>query len=315
MAQLPPPVLSQADVEQLELTVQQTPTDLKSQTLLGKNYAYFVLGVTALGKYGDPTAVDVAKSGSDFAQHAVAQLGTDSTPATVLAEGGRELWNDSFSVQSYGVAIADSLAAESLAVKAIDLAIQAQPDNSTWRYYRIPILVFRSNFANILPLSVQDAYAQVKLDFALLADLDHRFLISTIAKLAVRAGALVDATGYAQEMLSKLNDPFFGLWLGGEYVFYANMVLGQVAIRNGDMNGAKAYLLTSGKTTGSPSLNSFGPNMSLAKDLLDVGERDSVLDFFDECRVFWNLDFGALDKWTAQVRNGQTPNFGANLLY
>ena len=136
-----------------------------------------------------------------------------------------------------------------------------------------------------------------------------------IAKLAVRAGALEDATGFAQDMLSKLGDPRFGLWLDGEYIFFANMVLGQVAIRNGDMEGAKSYLLISGKTQGSPSLNSFGPNMSLAKDLLDAGERDSVLTFFDQCRVFWKLDFGALDKWTDQVRNGQTPNFGANLVY
>ena len=93
------------------------------------------------------------------------------------------------------------------------------------------------------------------------------------------------------------------------------MVLGQVAIRNGDTDGAKSYLLTSKTTTGAATLNSFGPNMSLAKDLLDAGERDSVLTFFDECRVFWKLDNGALDKWSNQVRNGQTPNFGANLLY
>ena len=313
----PPPPLAQADVEQLEITVQQNPTDFMSQKLLGKNYAYFMLGITALDRYGDPSMIDEAKFLSDFAQHAAAQMGSDSTPATVLAEGGLELWNDSFSVSADATIhnVPGPPDPRTVAVKAIDLAILAQPDNSNWRSYRIRILIFRSNFNNVVPLSAADAYAQVKQDFAVLDDNNHRWLLSSIAKLAVRAGALDDATGFAQEMLSKLGDRFFGLWLDGEYVFFANMVLGQVAIRNGDTDGAKSYLLTSGTTTGAPSLNSFGPNMSLAKDLLEAGERDSVLTFFDECRVFWKLDNGALDKWSNQVHNGQTPNFGANLLY
>jgi hypothetical protein len=49
------------------------------------------------------------------------------------------------------------------------------------------------------------------------------------------------------------------------------MVLGQVALRRGDAKKAASFLLAAGKTWGSPQLNSFGPNMPLANDLLAAG--------------------------------------------
>ena len=304
-------VLSQAEVEQLEITVQQVPYNTSAQTLLGKNYAYFILGVTGYDSYGLASVVDKAKSQGEFAKHAAAVMADPNTLPGILAEGGKELWNDSFAT----LGSVDQQAPAALAIKALDLAILSDPDNTKWRSYRIPIVVFRSNFSKIMPLSYQEAYRWVTADFAVLGDLDHRFQLTTVAKLAVRAGVLEDATAFAQEMTSKLGDKFYGLWLDGDYVFTANMVFGQVAIRNQDVEAAKSYLMLSGQTTGSPTLNSFGPNMSLAKDLLDAGEGDAVLGFFDQCRSFWKLDYGSLDKWSAQVSNGEMPKFGANLVY
>ena len=62
-------------------------------------------------------------------------------------------------------------------------------------------------------------------------------------------------------------------------------------------------------------MNSFGPNMSLAKDLLEKGERDTVLQYFELCRKFWTMDYGKLDEWSQEVRAGKIPRFGANLVY
>lgn len=78
---------------------------------------------------------------------------------------------------------------------------------------------------------------------------------------------------------------------------------------------AKTYLMAAGRTPGSPQLNSFGPNMSLAKDLLASGERDAVLDFFMSWRSFWKMGSVTLDNWTGAVKAGEVPNFGANLKY
>jgi len=55
------------------------------------------------------------------------------------------------------------------------------------------------------------------------------------------------------------------------------MVLGRLALRDGNIAAAKAFLLEAGKSTGSPQMNSFGPNLSLAKDLLQKGEKEVVI--------------------------------------
>ena len=66
---------------------------------------------------------------------------------------------------------------------------------------------------------------------------------------------------------------------------------------------------------GSPQMNSFGPNMSLAKDLLEKGERQAVLDYFELCRKFWKMDNGRLNDWSQEVKAGKIPDFGANMVY
>lgn len=55
--------------------------------------------------------------------------------------------------------------------------------------------------------------------------------------------------------------------------------------------------------------------MSLAKDLLEKGEKQTVLEYFKKCAKFWKMDHGKLDSWAKQVESGETPDFGANLLY
>ena len=70
-----------------------------------------------------------------------------------------------------------------------------------------------------------------------------------------------------------------------------------------------------GQTPGSPQLNSFGPNMSLAKELAEKGETDAVIQYFDQCRKFWRMGADKLDTWTKAVKAGIVPDFGGNLLY
>ena len=55
--------------------------------------------------------------------------------------------------------------------------------------------------------------------------------------------------------------------------------------------------------------------MNLARDLLEKRERETVLQYFELCRKFWKMGHDRLDQWTEDVKAGQTPDFGANLLY
>lgn len=136
-----------------------------------------------------------------------------------------------------------------------------------------------------------------------------------IAKAAFDAGDPNKAENYARELLS-LAPEFEKDWNYGNAVFFGNMIVGRVALqRDNNIYLAKSWLLASGHTPGSPQLNSFGPNMSLAKDLLTAREHDSVLQFFALIRRFWKLQGEKLETWSATVRGGGIPNFGANLNY
>ena len=62
-------------------------------------------------------------------------------------------------------------------------------------------------------------------------------------------------------------------------------------------------------------MSSFGPNMSLARDFLEAGEKQAVLDYFEACREFWEMGGEKLDRWTKFVNADIMPDFDANLIY
>jgi len=140
------------------------------------------------------------------------------------------------------------------------------------------------------------------------------YALDSAAKESFNTGKIQDAENYANEVL-KMAPNFQGNWNYGNAIQDGNLVLGRIAAKNGQIEDAKKYLIEAGKSSGSPQMNSFGPNMSLAKDLLEKGERETVLQYFDLCRKFWKMDYGKLDEWSKEVRAGQIPDFGANLVY
>ena len=96
-------------------------------------------------------------------------------------------------------------------------------------------------------------------------------------------------------------------------VHHAHNFLGRVALRRGDKAAAVDHLYKAGDVSGSPQLNSFGPNMALAKELLEAGVRDAVLEYFNQVQRFWKD--AQLEEWRKNVKRGETPDFRANLVY
>jgi len=140
--------------------------------------------------------------------------------------------------------------------------------------------------------------------------------LGDVAKMNFAFGKAEDAKASATEMLAlaeKYKSEIWSKGAHGQAVHDGNLVLGRIALEQGAVDAAKGYLLEAGTSTGSPVLGSFGPNMSLARELLQKGERDTVLQYFERCRNFWQAD--ALKQWTDDVTTGRVPNFGANLIY
>ena len=135
-----------------------------------------------------------------------------------------------------------------------------------------------------------------------------------LAEGAFQAGEFDKAKAYADELL-QMAPHYRGDWNYGNAIHHANVILGRLALRSGNVKAAKEYLIKAGNTPGSPQLDSFGPNMTLAKDLLEKGERKVVIEYFQLCSKFWKMERGRLQAWTSTVQQGGIPDFGPNLLY
>jgi hypothetical protein len=140
------------------------------------------------------------------------------------------------------------------------------------------------------------------------------YALGEAAKESFNTGRIQDARNYANELL-KLAPDFRGDWNYGNAIQDGNLVLGRIAVHDGQIQEAAKYLLQAGSSPGSPQMDSFGPNMSLAKDLLEKGDRETVLHYFELCRKFWSMDYGKLNQWSQEVKSGEIPDFGANLVY
>lgn len=110
-------------------------------------------------------------------------------------------------------------------------------------------------------------------------------------------------------------------WNYGNLIYDIHSLLGRIALREGDVADAKRHLAESSKTRGSPQLNSFGPDLVLAGELLQKGERDVVLEHLDKVAVFWaNPDESPsyrdsalrhqreIEKWKQTIGAGQIPD-------
>lgn len=139
-------------------------------------------------------------------------------------------------------------------------------------------------------------------------------LLRELATTALHGGEFAKARRYAEELLAGAGRPELADY-AGQAVYYGNMVLGHLALVGSEVGKAKQHLVEAGRTPGSPSLDSFGPKMQLAKALLERGERETVLEYLRLCSRFWKPPDQRLDKWIHTVEQGGIPDFGANLVY
>jgi peroxiredoxin len=145
------------------------------------------------------------------------------------------------------------------------------------------------------------------------------------AKAALEAGDTKSAARYARAQLAKSTDK--SSWNYGNVIYNAHQILGLAALKEGDIAGAKAYLLAAGKTPGSPQLNSFGPKMTLAQELLKKGEKQTVVDFLSLIRKFWaippahasaqsaplyKMHAAMITRWQTEIKAGKKPSLDAS---
>jgi hypothetical protein len=140
---------------------------------------------------------------------------------------------------------------------------------------------------------------------------DETKLVEYQATEALDRGDLETAQELGERYLSS--SPPSDNWNHGNVIHYGHLILGHVALRRGDIAEAKAELIRAGHTPGSPQLASFGPNMSLARDLLAAGEEEIVIEYLELLKDVWDFDDDQLAYWIHQIRAGEPPDWDRNL--
>ena len=143
-----------------------------------------------------------------------------------------------------------------------------------------------------------------------------------LTRAAFWAGDYDQAKKYAQDWLKASeylekepppatnNERLARKQVRGQAVHDANMILGEIALSELKVKDAAQFLIEAGKATDGMTLTSYGPDFALANDLLDKGERQAVLIFFEECRGFWKIGHDQLSQWAKALQAGQKPDFG-----
>lgn len=189
------------------------------------------------------------------------------------------------------------------------LLLPASTTGSPWQ--------FRQEWKG-MEVQATNRYAQAMQALASATNDYVRFLsMGQAAKMSLAVGRTEDARQFATDML-VLDDKYSRgdpEKANGDVVYNGHLVLGRIALDEGRIEEAKRHLLAAGKSSGSPVLGSFGPNLSLDKELLEKGEQESVLQHLELCRKFWSSGGGKLDEWIKDIHAGRVPDFGANLIY
>ena len=301
---------------ELETALEAKPDDLSSRTkLLGY---YFGKGrgpgKALINRRKQVLWVIKNQPGSDLA--ALPYCGMDGVFDPEGYVEAKKLWLEQTEARPKDAKVLGNAAAffqisdNDLAEGFLKRAQKAEPDNPTWS----------DNLGHLYSMADDKESAMKSLAEYEKAQASDREKISrfyrldNLAKAAIKTDDLEKATRYANESLGGA-EGFPKDWNHGNAVHHGNNVLGLVALKKGDAKLAAEHLLKAGKTPGSPQLDSFGPNMSLAKALLEKGGKEAVLEYFGLCRKFWKMGGDRLDRWTKDVKAGNEPDFGGNLSY
>lgn len=105
----------------------------------------------------------------------------------------------------------------------------------------------------------------------------------------------------------ELADIYRCNWNYGNAIHDANRMLGLISLKNGNIDEAAGYLLKSGKSTGSPQLDTFGPELNLANELLKLGRTEEVLIYLNDIKSFWERNDDQINQWIGKIENDEKP--------
>ena len=130
--------------------------------------------------------------------------------------------------------------------------------------------------------------------------------LADAASAALEAGNTDEARRDAEELVAGAKGRETN-WNYGNAIHDGNVILGRIALEAGDVSKAKEHLIAAGKTSGSPQLDTFGPDLKFAEQLLDKGEGKTVAEYLRLVSKFCKPMKPRLDAWATAIDNGGRP--------
>jgi hypothetical protein len=132
------------------------------------------------------------------------------------------------------------------------------------------------------------------------------YSLEDLVKQAYEAGDFAGATILANEYVD-LAQAYRCNWNYGNAIHDGHRYLGLISLKKGDAETAVKYLLLAGKSTGSPQLNTFGPDLDLADALLKHGRAEAVKLYLRDIKLFREMDNGKVQLWLDGIDKGEKP--------
>jgi len=184
---------------------------------------------------------------------------------------------------------------QALAEKWLRRARQLAPTSDAWNSALSNVIRARSQRTN-------DPAEKLRLlneACALLPDAQKLNMRADIAQAEFEASDDASAERDAQALAAAVRNIYD--WHIGQ------MVLGRLALARGDEAAAKEHLLASVRPPASIKNPVLQPNMTLAQEILDSGDKQTVLAFLEASRDIWKFDQGRLDHMVNFVKRGLPP--------
>ena len=310
--------LTDDEAESLEARLETDPSDVRARKQLIAYYFHKALGDPAIRRTRNQHVLWLIRNAPQAdvlgSPHAQIQPFLDGGSY----DAGKSAWLNHIEREPTSVALVghaanffSPLTDRELVIETLQKAHSLDPEESRWptllgHQYRSDALFGGHGGESSRAVQALEQFTRAHQS----ADgIERTGLLVPLAKAAFMAERYDDARAYAATMLEEAPSG----WDEGNQLHHGNLILGRIALLEDDVEQAKHHLLEAGKVSGSPQLGSFGPNMRLAADLLDRGERDVVLEYLELCSNFWPR--GELEDWAALVQAGRIPDFGANLVY
>jgi hypothetical protein len=254
-----------------------------------------LLGLTGVDDANFATyyTTNSAKRGSASATNARKEI-HESTDANLVGAAGEFLSHPNTILAPFSITVGDD-DLPTLAEKYLRRAKQLDPGSDTWNAALSNAI--RGTIGRINDPS--ERLKRVREARDLLPDKQKSSMLVLMAQTEFEASDDTDAERDAREMLA----PNLGL-----YSYHlGHTILGQLAFLHGRQAEAKEHLMASVQPPASMKNPNLRPNMALAQEFLDAGDRDTVVQFLGTSRAIYPIDEGRIDHLINFVKRSSMP--------